>query len=171
MTVALQLELTCGVALFQDWLNGQEELKLGWAADWLPKNARVAALESQCRITVRDDLFSQKSQSSPGGGFVRRLFSELSKFTHGAPGFTDSDMRKSTGPIFVKEVYELWLNKLRQVYAVGVLEAQIAKPQTRALAFESKLTSRGLFDSVLAELPPGTDGQMLLASIPVGVWS
>jgi hypothetical protein len=170
MTVALQLELSGGLARFQDWLDGQEELKLGWAADLLPKNARVSALESHLRITINDDLFGQKDPGKLGGGLVRRLFGELSAFTHGAPGFTDSDMRESTGPIFVKEVYERWLNKFRQVYAVGVLEAQIAKSKIRSLAYDSELTSQSLFNAVLAELPSGTDGQKLLGSIPTNLW-
>jgi hypothetical protein len=170
MTVALQLELSGGFARFRDWLDGQEELKLGWAADLLPKNASISALESHLRITVDDDLFSQKGQGKLGGGLVRRLFGELSGFTHGTPGFTDSDMRNSTGPIFVKEAFERWLNIYSQVYAVGVLEAQIAKPKIRSLAYGSHLTSRSLFDAVLAELPSGTDGQKLLASMPTSFW-
>ena len=170
MTVALQLELSGGLDRFQGWLDGQEELKLGWAADLLPKNASVSALESHLRITIDDDLFSQKGQGRLGGGFVRRLFGELSAFTHGAPGFTDSDMRNSTGPIFMREAYERWLNRFRQVYAVGVLEAQIAKPRIRSLAHGSNLTSRSLFDSVLAELPSGADGQKVLTSMPTSFW-
>lgn len=170
MTVALQLELSGKLALFQDWVNGQEELKLGWAADLLPKNATVSALESHWRNAVGDDLFSQKRQASTGGGFVRRLFSELSKFTHGAPGFTDSDMRNSNGPIFVSEAYEGWLNKFRQVYALAILEAQIAKPKTRALAHGSKQSSQSLFNAVLADMLPGTDGHRLLASTPSVLW-
>jgi len=170
MTVALQLELSDALALFQNWLDGQEELKLGWAADLLPKNASVSALESQWRITVNDDLFSHRGQGKQRGGFVRRLFGDLSAFTHGAPGFTDSDMRNSTGPIFVKEAYERWLTKFRQVYAVGILEAQIAKPKIRSLAYGSDMTSRSLYNAVLGELNSGTDGYMLLTSIPTGLW-
>jgi hypothetical protein len=102
-TVALQLELSGGHARFQNWLNGQEELKLGWAADLLPKSARVSALEVILRLNIFDDLFSQKGPGKLSRGFVRRLFGEPSALTHGAPGFTDSDMRKSTSPVFVKE--------------------------------------------------------------------
>jgi hypothetical protein len=170
MTVALQLELSGDLALFQNWLDGQEELKLGWAADLLPRNASVGAVERHLRLTINDDLFSQKSGGNQSRGFVRRLFAELSAFTHGAPGFTDADMRESTGPIFVREAYERWLEKFRQVYAVGVLEAQIASPRVHSLAYDSDLTSQSLFNSVLAELHSGIDGQKLLSSIPTDIW-
>jgi hypothetical protein len=170
MTIALQLELSGDLALFQNWLSGQEELGLGWAADLLPRETRVSALENWWRINVSDDLFSQKKKYRPGGGFVRRLFSELSEFTHGGPGFTDADMRQSNGPIFVKEAYERWLDTFRQVYTVGILEAQIARPGTRNLAFGSELTSRSLFDAVLTVLPSDADGRTLLASMPPGLW-
>jgi hypothetical protein len=170
MTVALQLELSGDLALFQSWLNGQEELGLGWAADFLPRENNVSALENWWSINVFADLFSQKRKYRPGGGFVRRLFSELSEFTHGGPGFTDADMRQSNGPIFVKAAYERWLNKFTQVYAVGILAAQIASPGTKNLAFESELTSRTLFDAALTALPPDADGLTLLASMPPGLW-
>lgn len=171
MTVALQLEVSGDVALFQSWLEGEKELKLGWAADLLPQNANVFALESRWKATANDDLFSQKGHGSSGGGFVRRLFSELSKFTHGAPGFTDFDLRESTGPIFVRETYERWLVKFRQVYAIGILEAQVARPSTGSLAYDSEHTAGSLFATVLAELPVDIDGRGLLASAPADLWA
>lgn len=170
-TVALQLEVSADLALFESWLEGQEELKIGWAADLLPHSASVSVLESHWRVAANDDLFSQRGHGSPGGGLVRRLFSELSRFTHSAPGFTDFAMRDSTGPIFVREAFERWLQKFRQVYAVGVLEIQIAKPKTRSLAFGCELTSRSLFADVLAEMEAGTDGIGLLRSTPASLWT
>jgi hypothetical protein len=53
---------------------------------------------------VNDSLFDQKTLNDEGG-FARRIFSGISNYTHSRPGHTDSDMRKSNGPIYVRSAF------------------------------------------------------------------
>lgn len=87
---------------FKDWRAGKFTLSLGQACDGLIGGAR--ALETELRKTVKDSLFDQKNQAGDGG-FVRRIFSGVSNFTHARPGSTDADMRESNGPIYVRSAF------------------------------------------------------------------
>lgn len=51
-------------------------VRVGWAADTLPRCANVAALEKHLTAQAGDCLFAQYPK-----GFVRRFFVELSKYT------------------------------------------------------------------------------------------
>lgn len=170
VTVGLHSELSGDFAFFEEWLRGQKQLSFGGAADLLPKYGRLARLESHWKGRVGDDLFGQAGLAK-SGGFARRLFRELSKFVHGAPGFVDSDFRLSNGPIFVGAAFERWLAKFAQVYAVAILEAHLAKPEVRELAYGSDLTVQGLFNAVMEGIPAGSDGKVLLSSVPDELWS
>lgn len=169
MTVGVQLELANENELFQAWLKGERELKFGWAADLVPKHKRVAALEDFCKVSAGDDLFSQKNDHSDGG-FARRLFSELCKFTHGAPGFKDADMRQSNGPIFVPKAFQEWALMFQRTYALALASAKIARPRLRNLAYGSKLTPIGLFNNIVGTMPVESSEQKLLSAIRTALW-
>lgn len=85
MMIGTRLALIPDSKYFADWRNGSEKVGFGWAADTLPKNANVAALEKHLQAKTTDELFPQEPK-----GFARRFFAELSKYTHGSAGFIDA---------------------------------------------------------------------------------
>jgi len=119
-TIGTRLALSTDAKSFADWRNGDDRIGFSWAADTMTKNPEVRALEKHLKATVTDSLFAQ----TPKGG-ARRLFAQLSKYTHGAAGFSDADLRRSNGPIFVPETFLAWCVATLKTYAVTIHELRI----------------------------------------------
>jgi hypothetical protein len=169
MSVGLRFELEGRPQAYQDWLNGKSEAGVGMALDFLSSFGAVRSLETQLMTATGDNLFRQKT-SRDLGGLARRTFNELSKFTHGAPGFTDSAMRQSNGPIFVPASFEKWVLLYTKTMAIMVLEARLGNSNLGALSYDSSSTVHELFDKLIGELPSSEDGTSVLRSIPQGIW-
>jgi hypothetical protein len=87
---------------FRGWRSGKLPLSFGQCCDGLCGS--TSALRDHLRTIVNDSLFDQKTLTDEGG-FARRIFSGISNYTHSRPGHTDSDMRKSNGPIYVRSAF------------------------------------------------------------------
>jgi hypothetical protein len=87
---------------FQRWRAGKESISFGRACDGLM--TATSALQQNLRDSVKDTLFDQKTPACEGG-FTRRIYSGVSEFSHSRPGYADSDMRKSNGPIYVASAF------------------------------------------------------------------
>jgi hypothetical protein len=114
---------------FEEWQEGKRELSLGIACDGLI--GATSSLHDELRaIGITDTLFDQKTKTTEGG-WVRRAFSGISDWTHSRPGFTDSSIRKSNGPIYVRGAFNhsAWI----QTEIVGLLFVLllISCPSTR----------------------------------------
>lgn len=156
-------------ARFQPWVAGNDELKFGWAADNAIKDQSVSHLEGHLIGTTADNFFRQKAPGDPGG-FVRRLFSKLSKFTHGGPGFTDGDLWQSNGPVFVPNVFIAWAVAFIQAYALCLVACRVAQPNLRSLGKWSKLTPEDLFNQAVSKLNDKEDGARLFHNLPAKFW-
>jgi hypothetical protein len=162
MSVGLQLELAGDRNAFLRWLNGNRELKFSWAADGLARHTPVARLECYLMNCLGDSMFRQRSLKQ-SEGFARRLFKELSEFTHGGPAFTSADLWEgSNGPIFVAKAFEKWAGTFARTYALGVLEAKLAQPHISRLGFGSQLSIQELFREVVKMVPKQEDGSAIL---------
>jgi hypothetical protein len=169
VTIGLHLELSGDQHRFQSWLAGSEELKFGWAADNAPKNKAVRDFEARLEINIADNLFRQKAGTDPGG-FARRLFVKLSKFTHGGPGFTDGDMWKSNGPVFVPAAFMDWATCFIQVYSVCLIACHLAQPKLDRLGKWSKMSLEQLFNNASGKLNVKDDGTKLFQSLAAKFW-
>lgn len=113
---------------FQKWQKGKTELSLGTACDGLI--GATSTLRDALKTAVNDTLFDQKSKTTDGG-WVRRVFSSISDFSHSRPGYTDFSIRKSNGPIYVPRAFNhsMWI----QTETIGLLFVLIliADPSTR----------------------------------------
>jgi hypothetical protein len=87
---------------FRSWRSGRFPLSFGQACDGLCGS--TPDLRTHLRDLVESSLFDQKTVDDEGG-FARIIFSALSEFSHSRPGYSDSDMRKSNGPIYVKSAF------------------------------------------------------------------
>ncbi len=94
----------CGKkAEFNDWRSRKFPLSFGQACDGLCGS--TSALQGHLRAVVSDSLFDQKTPNDEGG-FARIIFGGLSEFSHSRPGYSDSDLRESNGPIYVKGAFK-----------------------------------------------------------------
>jgi hypothetical protein len=149
ITIATQLSVSNDRSGFADWRNGEDKIKFGWAADMLPKNPNTAALERHLRATTNDSLFGQVPK-----GLARRFFVELSKYTHGASGFTDGDSRQSNGPIFLAKTFLDWCVAALKTYAIVLHELKLAHPQLDKLPWGPPLLRLDEFRcKVVADVP------------------
>lgn len=130
LTIATQLAISADKQSFADWRRAEERIKFGWAADMLPRSKGIAALESHIRAATKDSLFDQNPK-----GFARRLFVELSRYTHGAAGFTDADVRRSNGPIFVPRAFIQWHLAAVKTLAIALHEIRLVHPNLDELPY------------------------------------
>jgi hypothetical protein len=166
MTIGAGLATTTDAKSFADWRNGEDRIGFGWAADTLPNSPEVRALEDYLNASTADSLFAQTPK-----GLARRLFVRFSKYTHGAPGFTDADSRNSNGPIFVPETFLSWCVDALKTYAIALHEVRLIHPGIKELPYgPPSITTLDEFRrSVVADIPPG-DKDLLFFKSLVDYW-
>jgi hypothetical protein len=147
MTIGTRLAVSADAKSFASWQNGDEGIGFGWAADTITKNPTVRALEKHLKATMTDSLFAQTPK-----GVARRLFAQLSKYTHGAADFTDADFRESNGPIFVPEAFLAWHVAILKTYAVALHELRLAHA-LKALPYGPSVTFDAFRRRVAADIP------------------
>lgn len=113
----------------KDWRRGKSELALGASCDGLTKGS--APLEIHLSTQFKDSLFHQKNTVTPTGGSVRRLFKHLSDYTHGRPPFTDSEVRRSNGPIYVPKAFNHSASIQWEVFALSFVFLVLARPKVK----------------------------------------
>lgn len=113
---------------FKQWQKGKIELGLGRACDGLIGS--TSSLNDQLRAKVNDTPFDQRALRSKGG-FVRRLFGDISDYSHSRPGFTDFSMQQSNGPVYREDAFKfcIWLET--EVLALLFVLLLVAKPGIR----------------------------------------
>lgn len=149
ITIAAELTISGDVQGLTDWRNGEDRIRFGWAADMLSKNLCVADLERHVKAAADDSVFGQTPK-----GLVRRLFVELSKYTHGVPGYTDGDFRQSNGPIFLEKTFLDWCVAALKTYTIVLHELKLVHPLLDSLPLgPPSLTLDKFRRDVLADLP------------------
>jgi hypothetical protein len=172
-TIALQLELSGDGAKFQSWIAGNVELHFREAEGVVLQIKAVCELEAHFKKAgIADNLFRKRktNRSSDPGGFSRRLFGKLSKYTHGVPGFTDGDMSSSNGPVFVPKAFDEWSVAFVQAYCFCLIACHLAHPKLRGLGNGSKSSLEGLFKQAANRLGAQDDGAELFQNLPVNFW-
>jgi len=171
MAIGLHLELSGDHALFQSWVSNGD-LMFGPVADTISRCKAIHELEEHLSAATGDNFFRQRKQKSlhDSGGFARRLFGGLSRYTHGRPGYTDGDMRESNGPVFVPKAFIEWAIAFVQAYGFGLIVCRLAQPNLRSLGTWSKNSLEGLFNQATARLRPQDDGTKLFQNLPVKFW-
>jgi hypothetical protein len=118
----------CGKATdFAQWRAGKTELSFGRACDGLDGPAPLQPLKVHIQATLGDSIFKRKTKTTPGG-WARRLYSELSNYSHTRPGFTNVDMWASNGPIYVREAFISTAEMYLQVSALCFIMVKLSRP-------------------------------------------
>lgn len=165
MTVGARLAISSDTKSFADWRSGEDRIKFGWAADTLTASPDVLALEQHLRASTGDSLFSQAPK-----GFARRLFVQLSKYTHGAAGFADADSRESNGPIFVPQTFIAWCVAALKTYAIALHELRLVHTQLNELPYGPPSATLDEFRRrVVADIPSSDEDRTFFRSL-VGFW-
>jgi len=161
VTIATQLALSSNANDIEAWKAAEERIKLGWAADLLPRTPLINALEKHLQTTIGDTLFSQSPK-----GFVRRLFVQFSKYTHGASGFADADLRQSNGPIFLPKTFLDWCVAALKTYSIALHELKLAHPGLKKLPWgPPSLTLNEFRHQVIACIPSNDQDLPILKAL------
>jgi hypothetical protein len=161
MMIGTRLALIPDSKYFTDWRNGSEKVGFGWAADTLPKSANVVALEKTSPGQDSRLAFPQKPK-----GFARRVFVELSKYTHGSAGFTDADSRQSNGPVFVAKTFLAWCVAALKTYALALHALKLAHPKLRKLPYgPPKMTFDQFRHNIVDNIPANDKGHAFFESL------
>jgi hypothetical protein len=164
LTIGLDFELSGNTTQFNDWLNGNDDdtIKFGNSATRLTNDRSVRDFEARILAATGDNVFRQKDRpSNDPGGFARRLFADLSKYAHGAPGHTEADLWQSNGPVFCAKVFIKWCALFGKVMALAVLMITLGVSGSNPHVSRAK----ELFKQACSLIPQGEDGESLLQAI------
>src|SRR5579875_371657 len=122
-------ELAGDTERYARWVSGKNERNVFFkeACDWL-MNAPVAApLEKRLHVVTGRTLFAQGHGEKAGR--MRRLFRDLSAYSHTVPGASNYDLWRSNGPIYVFTEVE----RCRDLYCIVQAYAYVAIRLARVL--------------------------------------
>ncbi|GEM_PF-6258404 len=165
VSIATQLAISKNADDFKAWKAGDERIKLGWAADLLPKNPTVSALEKHLEARASDSLFGQDPK-----GLVRRFFVQLSKYTHGAHGYADGDLRQSNGPIFLPKTFLDWCVAALKTYGIALHELKLAHPDLDKLPWGPPRLSLDEFRRRVVGIIPSTEADLSVMQALADFW-
>jgi|SRR2546428_1927334 len=129
--IGASYQLTGRDAEFQQWRTGQlgRDFGLNLACDGIRPVASALNLETHLQTVLQDDLFRRGSRrTGDPGGWVRRLFGELSHYVHSRPGYTNGDMWKSNGPIYDRRAVTTTSSYYLQTMAGCYFMIKLARP-------------------------------------------
>jgi hypothetical protein len=134
---------TCGALtktpLYEEWRKGATEFKFGTACDLLSRDASLATFNQGLRSKGHESLWDARLAGSPGG-YSRRLYRNMCDFAHSRPGFTDGDLRASTGPIYVPRVFRDWYYAFLRTTSLCSVLLLLARPKGDRAAFADLFT-------------------------------
>jgi hypothetical protein len=126
MTIA-----TCGALRmteqYRQWQTGSSEYGYGYACRQLSDESLLREFNTRMRASDGISLWD-RDKASEREGYARRLYRELCNYAHSRRGFTDSDLRKSNGPIFVQAVFWNWYIAYLQTVSLCSILMFLARP-------------------------------------------
>lgn len=152
-TIATECQLRNKVTEFAQWRAGTVEMSLGGACDGIATASRARTIEIYLKNKLEDNLFSQRNRvRNMNGGWIRRLFGDLSNFAHSRPGYTNGDLWNSNGPVYDQNAfnksYSYYLNTMSACYIlVKLARINFKLPEVASKMF----LSNDLIISVIAQ--------------------
>ena len=114
MTHATRYVVKSDTAGYQAWRAGAADPKFGNSVDIIGAAPSVAAIEATLGGT---GLFGNKPN-----GVMRDLYKDVCRYSHSAPGYTNADIWRSNGPVFVGRGFtQFWLDYCDTLMACYVL--------------------------------------------------
>jgi hypothetical protein len=92
---------------YRNWQNGLTEFRFGTACDLLSNEPFLDPFNAGMRAAGHQSLWDPR-KGALLGGYGRRLYRDLCNYAHSRRGFTDADLRRSNGPIYVESVFRDW---------------------------------------------------------------
>ena len=127
ITIGTEAQITGNLSNFEKWRAGQLITTFDTACSGINRSSRLQTLRAHLRTKLSDSVFDPK-QPTQTGGWARRLYSELSNYSHSRPGHTDADARQSNGPIYVPKTFVQTVRMHIEVAAFAFIMVKLARP-------------------------------------------
>lgn len=106
--------------MFQQWRDGEREVKFGNALDWLRVSAVGKSIDSDAApLSVFGDSDS---------AWMKARYSSLCNYSHSRAGYNNADFWESNGPIYVPGALAVVEREFRETLALGYLLVRIGWP-------------------------------------------
>ncbi len=113
--------------IFERWQAGQYENSFGGACALLLQDAPVQALNAFLRSTANDTIIDRRN-APQSGGWARRLYAELSEYSHSRPNATNVGLWQSNGPIYFPRAFMITASFYAETLAFCYLLIKLAHP-------------------------------------------
>jgi hypothetical protein len=128
--------------LYADWRTGTAEFSFGRACDLLSTEPMLLSFNHELQKSGQS-LFDAKDKTRGlAGGHARQWYGELCNYAHSRPGFTDTDLWSSNGPIYVPEVFSAWHRACLHTFSLCAVLVRLARPQADRSEVAALFTDR-----------------------------
>lgn len=117
LTVAASLAVTNDTTKYQAWRNG-DEVPMRGARPALRDSSEGTRIDAA--VANPDAIFGNDQNH-----WIKRRYSTLCAYTHGAAGHTSGDFWQSNGPIYVPEAFPIVEAELRETLALSYMLLKI----------------------------------------------
>lgn len=147
--VGAYCQLTQQGTLLQNWLDGNDEVKFNPIAASLGNARETRQLYEHLTRTVQFGFIEQanRNQNYPGG-WIRQLYQNLSKYSHGRPLYNNVGLWKSNGPIYVGRAVAIVTGLFIETFVASYVIVKLCRPD-----FELPTEARELFEADILQLP------------------
>ncbi len=116
------------IAMFEQWQAREQETSFGLFCNRLLSFAPIQSLNTYLRTTMNDTFIDLRG-AAQSGGWARRLYAELCKYSHSRPEATNVGMWASNGPIYVPQVFHLTTALYTETIAFCYILIKLVRPQ------------------------------------------
>jgi hypothetical protein len=127
ITIGAYLQVNKKTSESEQWNTGKIEIPFGNACSGLSSSIAIKPLNTYLHATLGESLFDQKTPTKTGG-WARRLYSELSNYSHSKPTYANADMWASNGPIYQRKTFQMTTNLIIQTFAFCFILVKIYRP-------------------------------------------
>ena len=113
--------------LYAIWHSGNEPIKFGEACNGLWNASLLKPINSKLKSKLKDGIFDNKQGAYPGG-WVIRLYNQLSNYSHPRPKYNNADLWESNGPIYSSQAFNLFADLYFQTLVLCYFLVKLCRP-------------------------------------------
>ncbi len=142
-------QLTQQGNFLQSWLDGNDEVKFNSAAAGLDNVQETRQLHEHLMRSVRFGFIEQANRGRKyPGGWIRQLYQNLSKYSHGRPLFNNVGLWQSNGPIYVGRAVAIVTGLFIETFVASYVVVKLCRSD-----FDLPTEARELFEADILSLP------------------
>jgi hypothetical protein len=149
VSIGAYCQLTAQGNLIQRWLDGNEEVTFNIVAVGLHGAPETRQLHEHLVRAVQFGFIDQanRPQAYPGG-WVRQLYQNLSKYSHGRPLYNNIGLWQSNGPIYVGRAVAIVTGLFIETFVASYTIVKLCRPD-----FKLPAEAREVFEADVLHLP------------------